>query len=593
MLKQSAKSTLQSEIFLACGFQPLHLATFLKARFSERFPGHRADILTGLYGDLDGALSKAVSSNATAAAVVIERSDLDPRLGLRSAGGWGLSVQRDILRSSAERWASFLVKLPDLASRMPVALVPPTLSTSMFAHTAGWQMSPIEVDLEKQTAEFLADAARIGNISILNRSRLASLSPEGSRLDAKMELAAGFPYSLGHASVLASQLVMLLYPPGPMKGLITDLDETLWSGIVGEIGVSRVSWSLAEHSQVHGLYQQELRHLFEMGVLLAIVSKNEISLVKEALLRTDLYIPGDSFYPVFADWGPKSRSIAGVLEAWNIGAESVVFVDDSPLELDEVRTAFPSMTCLPFPKGSPAKVVELLERLRDLFGKPAVHREDALRQASIRTSGQFKEAARQGDSGEFGDCGDFIKGLQGKVIFDARKDGANKRLLELINKTNQFNLNGVRLTEGEWLRRLEDPASFVVSVSYEDKFGPLGVIGVVAGKQATGLLEIRTWVMSCRAFSRRIEFHTLEHLFGSSGAENISLAFQPTERNQPLQEFLRRIHLAANGAEGWILPRERFVCGERELPHSVLVVEETQRQGGAPNPRAAASRVEH
>jgi FkbH-like protein len=561
VLKQAAKSSLRSEIFLACGFQPLHLETFLKAYFSERFPGERAEVWTGLYGDLEGTLLKAVSSGATAAAVVIERSDLDPRLGLRSAGGWGLSVQQDILRSSAGRWACFLAKLADLASRMAVALV---------AHTAGWQMSPIEVELEKQTAGFLAEAAVIGNVSILNPSRLARLSPEGSRLDAKMELAAGFPYSLGHASALASQLVMLLYPPSPMKGLITDLDETLWSGVVGEIGVGRVSWSLAEHAQMHGLYQQELRHLSEMGVLLAIASKNEIAVVKEALLRSDLYISGDAFYPVFADWGPKSRSVAGILQEWNIGAEGVVFVDDSPLELDEVRTGFPTMTCLPFPNGSPAKVVELLEQLRDLFGKPAVFREDALRQASIRASGQFKEAARQGDSGGFGE---FMKGLEGKVSFDARKDSGNKRLLELINKTNQFNLNGVRLTEGEWLRRLEDPASFVVSVSYEDKFGPLGAIGVVAGKRAAGRLEIGTWVMSCRAFSRRIEFHTLEYLFGSSGAESISLKFQPTERNQPLQEFLRQIHLAADPTEGWILQREKF-AGEHELPHSVVVTEE-------------------
>src|SRR6266849_10424322 len=102
-LKQVDNATSRSEIFLACGFQPLHLATFFKAYFSKRFPGHKADILTGLYGDLQGALSSAAASAATAAAVVIEWSDLDPRLGLRSAGGWGLSVQRDILASCGDR----------------------------------------------------------------------------------------------------------------------------------------------------------------------------------------------------------------------------------------------------------------------------------------------------------------------------------------------------------------------------------------------------------------------------------------------------------------------------------------------------------
>src|SRR5260370_9450869 len=93
-LKQASQATLRSEIFLACGFQPLHLATFIKAYFSERFPGQRADILTGIYGDLEGTLSSAAASNATAAAAVIEGTDLDPRRGLRAPGGWGLSGQQ-------------------------------------------------------------------------------------------------------------------------------------------------------------------------------------------------------------------------------------------------------------------------------------------------------------------------------------------------------------------------------------------------------------------------------------------------------------------------------------------------------------------
>jgi FkbH-like protein len=161
--------------------------------------------------------------------------------------------------------------------------------------------------------------------------------------------------------------------------------------------------------------------------------------------------------------------------------------------------------------------------------------------------------------------------LRGKVTFDPIRMQASQRLLELINKTNQFNLNGVRLSEAEWLRHLADPAGFVVGVSYEDKFGPLGVIGVVAGRQNGDTLEVSTWVMSCRAFSRRIELHTLEYLFTASGARNISLLFRQTERNQPLQEFLRALEVPAGGPEGSLLSRENFAGGGHELPHSVSV----------------------
>ena len=95
-----------------------------------------------------------------------------------------------------------------------------------------------------------------------------------------------------------------------------------------------------------------------------------------------------------ANWGPKSRAVAEILKAWNIGADAVVFVDDNPMELSEVRTAFPAMTCLQFPKSDPAKVWSFLGELRDLFGKPVVLEEDRLRRSSLRAASEMREAAR-------------------------------------------------------------------------------------------------------------------------------------------------------------------------------------------------------
>jgi FkbH-like protein len=554
-------------MFIACGFELLHLGTFLQGYFVRRFPDEAADLETGLYGDLEGSLAAAVGSGAEAAAVIIEWSDLDSRLGLRSAGGWGLSVQPDILANCRGRFARLLPRLEALASKMPVALVPPTLPVPLLGHSAGWQAGSNELELERQLAAFLADAARLARVSVLSTARLDKLSPVASRLDALMELKAGFPYSLAHASVLAGQIVQMLFPPSPMKGLITDLDETLWSGIVGEVGARAVSWSLSEHSQVHGLYQQLLRHFSEIGVLLAIASKNELATAQEALRREDLYIPAQAFYPVRADWGPKSRHVGDILRIWNIGADSVVFVDDSAMELDEVRAAFPSMTCLQFPKRHPSKALELFEELRDLFGKPAVHLEDALRSAGIRASGAFHAAAQQADSGE------FVRGLRGRVTFDFHKSAANPRLLELINKTNQFNLNGVRLSEGEWIRHLEDQDGFVMGVSYEDRFGPLGIVGVMAGRQAGDRLEVTSWVLSCRAFSRRIELHMLEFVFRRLNPAAVRLDFRPTARNQPLQQFLQSIGPLENGAP-LLLSREQFYNRLDDLPHEVRIQED-------------------
>lgn len=560
-------------IFLACGFQPMHLETFLQGHFASSFPDEGANIQTGLYGDLEHTLVAAVESQAGAAAVVMEWSDLDPRLGLRSAGGWALSVQPDILDNCRQRFARILERLQTLAAKMPVALAPPTLPLSLLGHTAGWQSSVTELELQKQLAGFVADAAGISGVSILNLSTLARVSPETSRLDTLMELKAGFPYTISHASALAGQLIKLLFPPSPMKGLITDLDDTFWSGLAGEVGAHGVTWTLADHTPIHGLYQQMLAHLSEMGVLLAIASKNELAVVEQALDREDLLIPGKSFFPLCVNWGRKSDSVAGILRVWNIGADSVVFVDDSPMELDEVRTAFPQMTCLQFSKKQPAKTVELLETLRDLFGKPAIHREDALRQASIRANTEIQAMTGAAASG------DFLRSLQGKITFDCRKDSSNKRTLELINKTNQFNLNGMRITEGEWLNHLADPAAVVIGVSYEDKFGPLGTIGVMSGRKLDDELELTSWVLSCRAFSRKIEHHMLDHLFHQHGASSIRLMFQSTDRNQPLRTYLASLAIAAD-AGAPTLSREQFQNQFEELPHQVRLLNHDEQHPG-------------
>jgi predicted enzyme involved in methoxymalonyl-ACP biosynthesis len=107
------------------------------------------------------------------------------------------------------------------------------------------------------------------------------------RFDVKAEITTGFPYSLEHASRLAESLAELIQDSPPKKGVITDLDDTLWAGILGEIGVDRISWDMASHAHMHGLYQQFLGSLASAGVLLAAASKNDRASVEQALDRSD------------------------------------------------------------------------------------------------------------------------------------------------------------------------------------------------------------------------------------------------------------------------------------------------------------------
>lgn len=545
-------------LFLACGFEPLHLPAFLMAHYQARFPG-ALQVSAGLYGDLEGNLGRA--GDAGAAAVLIEWSDLDTRLGARSTGPW--SAEEEILADVAGR----LVRLRDgvaaLAARMPVVVAGPGIRFGLAGGTAGWQASRFELDLDRAVAGFLAELAGLAGVRVLHAGRLAALSPPAARHDLRMELAAGFPLAVDHASVLAAALLELAFPPPVKKGLITDLDDTLWSGIAGEIGPDAVSWSQADHAQIHALYQSTLRRLHEMGVLLAVVSKNEPDVVDAGLARRDLIAPGDAFFPVRVGWGPKSASVTEVLAAWNLGAGDVVMVDDSAMELEEVRAVHPDITCVSFPDPDPARSLAALERLRDLFGKPSVSGDDRLRSASVRAMASFagEKAGR--------DLGEFLRGLGGEITFDRARDPANRRLLELINKTNQFNLNGARVGEAEWLRFLARDDSFVTGVSYSDRLGALGTVGVVAGTRAGA---IQHWVLSCRAFSRRIEHHMLLDLFRALGCDELRLDFRPTGRNRPFQEFVRQLVETPLEEGAVVLSRARVEELVRDLPHEVIGV---------------------
>jgi len=554
--------------FLACGCQPLHLATLLEARLFEKLGDDEICVTTGLYGDLAGSLELAASSASVGAVVVLEWSDFDPRLGLRSSGGWSNAALQDILATCQERCARMAASVAKIATRMPVVVTPPGLPRTPVGSTVAAQSGEIELALDHHLSGFLLQLARTQGVRILDRGVVSGLAAESPSLDPKMELLAGFPYTIPYASALALAIVGLMHQIPPKKGLITDLDDTFWSGIVGEAGIDGVSWDQEHHTQAHGLYQQMLGRLADMGVLLAVASKNEQSVVEKALARRDLFLKKESLFPVHANWGPKSRSVAEILRVWNIDQTAVVFIDDSPMELSEVQQAFPGVTCLQFKGKDPSKVWELLGQLRNLFGKPQVLEEDLLRASSIQAAAQMSSAGAEASSPE------FLRGLAATVTLDYRKNASDKRPVDLVNKTNQFNLNGLRISEGEWLRMMERPETILSVISYEDKFGPLGKIAVAVGTRSGRVLQLSHWVMSCRAFSRRIEHHTLDSLYRECDVDEIQFNLLPTDKNQPLRDLFSSMGIIPDAEGRYLLTRAEFQARCGELPHQVAVPSE-------------------
>ncbi len=551
-------------IHLVSGFTPLHLQTFVTAYAKRRFPGDEVTITAGLFGDLDGNLKRAREQPAEGAIVVVEWSDLDERLGFRAAAGWTTQILNDILQQVGGKIHRLKQLVSGLADEMPVALVTGTLPLPPLTHLPLAQTSSFELQLRCNLIGLVSQLVANTGVRLVNDSTLAQSSPFSSRHDVKMELHAGFPYSIAHAAAVGELALNCLFPAAPKKGLITDLDETLWKGVLGDVGVSGVSWSVDSHSQVHALYQQLLRSLAESGVLIAIASKNDPELVWSAFQRSDMLLKETQVFPVESNWGAKSESVARILKAWNISADSVVFVDDSPMELAEVAGQYPGIECLRFPSDDPAGIIDLLTQLRARFGKNEIREEDRLRLQSLRSSAELQDARSAEASA------DFLERLNAKVTLEYSSAPNDRRAWELVNKTNQFNLNGRRYSEAEWQNYFRAPGAFLVTATYEDRFGPLGKIGVLAGRHESGKILADMWVLSCRAFSRHIEFQMLDRLYKKFDAACIRLSFHPTERNGPLQECLARFFPAGLGKESLDLPAAIFDEHRPQLFHQVI-----------------------
>jgi FkbH-like protein len=537
-------------IYLACGFTPLHLKTLLAAEIWQ-LSRRKAEIESGLYGDLSGSLRKAGRSGADFLVCLVEWSDLDPRLGIRSLGGWLPALFPDITENANRRMLEFEQIIAEVSATVPVTLSCPTLPLPPISFTSKEQAGSFELELRASIASSAVRLSRLPNVKVLNLTQASGPSEAVARFDVKSELLTGFPYDLSHAAMMARMLSRLITELPLKKGLITDLDDTLWKGLVGEVGPDGIGWTLDQGAQIHGLYQQLLAALAGAGVLLSAASKNDPAVVEAAFARKDLILTKNHLFPIEANWEPKSRSVARILSSWNISADAVIFVDDSPTELAEVAASHPAIECLQFPTRDWNAAYRLLEQIRDRFGKSGLAEEDLLRAQSLRRNTNAIASLPLPSYDR------FLEETKPELRVQYSDTRPDARTLELINKTNQFNLNGKRHTYRSLCSYLETDGGFIMSASYKDKYGPLGKIAVVCGSCRSNAVHIETWVMSCRAFSRRIEYWCLEELFERFGAHHVTFDFQLTQRNSPLRDFLADL-LGEPPAAGCKLSRADF-----------------------------------
>lgn len=560
-IRSSPKGLRTFEVRLACGFTPLHLQTFLAAYLKRALPEREIKVTPGLFGSLINTVEECGNDESPNVVVTLEWADLDVRLGYRAFHLGNSGTMHEVIAMSKKSLERLLRALRLLATKSRVVLSSPTMPLAPIFHTNSYRLSESEAVLQAELHDFEAKALRAG-VNVVNQMELAALSPAATRYDFKSDLLLGIPYSLTHADALAQALAQLMHPSTPKKGIITDLDDTLWAGLVGEVGAEGVHWDLEHRAGLHGRYQMLLASLSDAGVLIGVASKNAPEVAEKAFKRSDILIPSERIFPMEVNWQAKSGSVSRILKAWNISADAVAFVDDNPAELAEVAAVHPGIECIQFPTKDYTAGLRLLLRLRDICGKESLSAEDAMRLESIRTSVEFRAVEGEEISEE------FLKQANGVIEFEDRPSEAGTRPLELVNKTNQFNLNGMRYTESEWRAETSRPDCCFLVVDYRDRFGILGKVAVLLGHLDGECLRIRTWVMSCRAFGRRIEYLCLQTLFNRYPIGRIEFELASTEKNSPLQKFMESL-IEQRTTCAAVLTRERFAEVCPPLYHTV------------------------
>lgn len=331
-----------------------------------------------------------------------------------------------------------------------------------------------------------------------------------------------------------------------IKLIVTDLDDTLWGGIVGDDGWEDLR--IGGHDPVGEAcqdLQRSLKALQQRGILLAIASKNDRDTALEAMDKhPEMVLRRDDFVAMRIDWNDKAGNIASMLQELNLGARHVLFLDDNPVERSRVREFLPEVLV---PEWPPNKLL-YARTLRSLpvFELQARSQEDAQ-----RTRLYHQEAERERSREGFDQVDQWLRSLGMKVSATPVGDTDLARVHQLLNKTNQFNLATRRPDEKELRERLNDPAQRLWSIRVSDRYGDAGLTGVLGldlhdPEQAV----VTDLVLSCRVMGRGVE-ETLLHLAWwlahAEGRTRLSAQLLPTAKNKPCLTFLERSGLTRQG----------------------------------------------
>ncbi|WP_407290747.1 HAD-IIIC family phosphatase [Stutzerimonas zhaodongensis] len=333
------------------------------------------------------------------------------------------------------------------------------------------------------------------------------------------------------------------------KCMVLDLDNTLWGGVVGDDGVDGIQLGQGSPSgEAFLAFQRYAALLARRGVILAVCSKNDLSVAEAAFNHPDMALKRSDIAAFVANWEDKAGNLRRIASMLDIGLDSLVFVDDNPAERDIVRRELPEVAVPELPDDVadyPARVAAA-----GYFEAVSFTSDDATRGRNYALNAERKAAMSQAT-----DMEGYLRGLE--MVLTATPIGPAElaRSTQLINKTNQFNLTTRRYSEAEVERIAADPHSVALAIRLTDKFGDNGLISVVLARPDAAVADdellIDSWLMSCRVLGRQVEEAVLDVLIDfaiAAGYRALIGEFRPTERNGMVAEHYPRLGFAQHPA---------------------------------------------
>lgn len=388
--------------------------------------------------------------------------------------------------------------------------------------------------------EEIASVAReLTDVHVLDYAALVNRHGALNWYDQRMKLYAKSPIASAMQHHLSAEYVKYFRAMTGLtkKCIVLDLDNTLWGGIVGEDGVSGIRLGPNYPGNAFVEFQRTLLDLQRRGVILAIASKNNPADVEEVFSsHRSMVLKKSHFADMQVHWEPKSRSLERIAQRLSIGLEHMVFVDDNPVECEEIRRMLPSVHVIQLP-AQPEQYASALQE-SGLFDTPTVSTEDQKRGELYRQRAQAEEMRANMTSVE-----DYYRDLAMEIAILPVDETTVPRTAQLTQKTNQFNVTTFRYTEAEVGNRMRIPEWILATTSVVDRFGDNGIVGVTMAHHAGSTLEIDTLLLSCRVIGRTVETAMLAHLCEEGrrrGVTSLEARFIPTAKNDPARDMFER-----------------------------------------------------